>query len=184
MKSPSIPSVLRGMGDLVDFEVLLPDGREATWEFHGQLPILAFDGVSEDTSGATAATLYVVGGDYKVEGGKLLSGKAKRFQNRSVERVSAQHRKVADDFAKTHGGLKATVARAAFVEMPRTLTRCARVKAVTYRANKRTHGLVLYRHEFEGDARPYLCVSETGRQLWFRGGRYTVTPHGIEDLDD
>lgn len=184
MRPPHIPSVLRGMGDLVDFEVLLPDGRAATWEFHGQLPILAFDGVSEDTSGATAATLYVVGGDYKVEGGKLLSGKAKRFQNRSVERVSAQHRKVAEDFEKTHGGLKATVARAAFVEMPRTLTRCARVKAVTYRANKRTHGLVLYRHEFEGDARPYLCVSETGRQLWFRGGRYTVTPHGIEDLDD
>ena len=183
-RAPRIPRVLRGMGDLVDVEVILPDGREATWAWRGQLPILAFDRVSEDTSGKTRARLYVVGGDYRVEGGKLRCGRAKPLRARSVARVSKEHAAVAADFARTHGGLSATVARACRVPHPSSLTRVARVVAITYRADKSTHGLVLYRHAFEGDARPYLAVSETGRQLWFRGGRYTVTPHGIEDLDD
>lgn len=182
-RAPHIPRVLRGMGDLVDVEILLPDGRETTWVWHGQLPILCFDRVSEDTSGTSRARLYIVGGDYRVAGGKLTNGRAKHLRDRSVARVSADHVAVAADFARTHGGLPATVARACRVPSPTSLSRVARVKAITYRADKGTHGLVLYRHEFEGDARPYLAASETGRQLWFQGGRYTVTPHGIEDLD-
>jgi hypothetical protein len=63
-----------------------------------------------------------------------------------------------------------------------------------------------YRHPFQEHARPLLCVDEAGTTLIFlsdkdigavsytspdgrhtfsprRFGRYTVTPHGVEDLD-
>jgi hypothetical protein len=39
-----------------------------------------------------------------------------------------------------------------------------------------------YFHEFKKSARPRLVASDTGRQLYIEGGRYSVTAKGIEDM--
>lgn len=38
-----------------------------------------------------------------------------------------------------------------------------------------------YIHQFKKSARPLLCVSSDGQQLYLIGGSYSVTDRGIED---
>lgn len=41
-----------------------------------------------------------------------------------------------------------------------------------------------YFHEFAKSARPALVSRDDGRQLYFQGGKYTVTERGIEDMPE
>lgn len=54
--------------------------------------------------------------------------------------------------------------------------------SITYKTEKEGDGLSLYEHEFGevSGVRPILCCDEYGR-IWFAGGNYTVTDHGVED---
>lgn len=50
-----------------------------------------------------------------------------------------------------------------------------------------THGTprksVLYRHDFAPSARPFLGAGKGRGELYFVGGRFRVTAHGITDYD-
>lgn len=46
---------------------------------------------------------------------------------------------------------------------------------------KRSGKTEKYIHEFKGRAKPTLCASHDGKQLFFVGGDYTFTELGIED---
>lgn len=56
-----------------------------------------------------------------------------------------------------------------------------RTVGVAYEA-KRDGETARYFHEFKKSAAPDLVVREDGKQLYFVGGRYKVTDHGIEDM--
>lgn len=56
-----------------------------------------------------------------------------------------------------------------------------RTVGVAYEA-KRDGETARYFHEFKKSVAPDLVVREDGKQLYFVGGRYKVTDHGIEDM--
>lgn len=58
-----------------------------------------------------------------------------------------------------------------------TMGECLGVMYETTRDGKREK----YIHQFKKSARPLLCVSSDGLQLYLIGGSYSVTDHGIED---
>ena len=186
---PSPPRALIGMGRMIDVEVVMPDGKERRWTFRESESVLAFDIVSDDTSGETRAKLYILGGNYALKDGRLILGPLRRLRAQRgvhVERIAEQSPSVARDYRRTHGDIGSSeVLYATIPSAPASsLRNVARMKAITYRTDKATHGPVLYRHEFERRAQPWLAVDSTGKHLFVRGGLYTVTPHGIEDLDD
>jgi hypothetical protein len=53
---------------------------------------------------------------------------------------------------------------------------------VDYRADKGRDREHFY-HPITPECQPEIWVSQSGRQVYFRGGRLTVTDHGIEDLE-
>ncbi len=170
-----------GMGRLISLKIQLENGRRVTWRF-GENPILSFDRVTKDASGrGKQSRLYVDCGSYRITaaGKCLVIGRGKQWEvNPSSVRASNLR-----DYLRTHGGLK-----------PEEITECP-IRAVgrkrfvgwslqmDYRADKATHGRVQYFHPLEPHAQPEVWVNGAGTQIYFRGGQYTVTPHGIEDID-
>lgn len=170
-----------GMGRLISLKIELESGRKVTWRFREQ-PVLSFDRVTEDASGrGKQARLYVDCGNYRI----LATGKCvvnKRHSPRAVNPSSVRASNLRD-YQRTHGGLDPREAFACPVRrvgVKRFIGWCTQVD---YRADKRTHGMVQYFHPMLPHAQPEVWVNEDGTQLYFKGGQYTVTPHGIEDID-
>lgn len=184
---PRVPRVLSGMGRLVWLEVELPNGRirRLDWPDRGA-PVVAHAGVSPSARGK-ARPCFLAGGNARLDRERLRVTRARandpppsrRLPLLAVERA---HPRAVRDYARTHGGLAPREAVAVVPPSGRG-TVVGRVVAVTYRANKNEHGgSVLYRHPYQPRARATLVVDAHGRPQLL-GGRATVTPHGIEDLE-
>jgi hypothetical protein len=206
-----VPRALPGMGALLGFEVgeLADPARVAEWHFDAPMPRLAFEHVSPDASaGRRISRLWVVGGSYHVDARGRFHGGGRRGRMRVARAGAKVHAETAARYRATHGGkaprelVEASVAPAGAV-IP--LGWC---RAVIYKTDKAENAPVdpaSYRHPFAEHARPLLCVDSAGTQILLlsdrdigpvsyqdaRGqhafearqfGRYTVTPHGVEDI--
>jgi hypothetical protein len=87
-------------------------------------------------------------------------------------------------YASTHGGRSASQAVVCPVGKAGRKRFVGHVTQIDYRADKVTHGMVQYWHPIAPDCQPEVWTNDLGDQIYFKGGYYTVTPHGIEDLDD
>lgn len=167
-----------GMGDLISLSLELPDGRRRTWRFR-ERPVLSFDYVSPDAKGhGRQARLFVDCGHYRVtDDDRLVVEKGTNAEARA--KVS---KTTADRFRLTHGGLAGRVTLACPLRPAGRKRFVGWCKQLDYRADKGRGGEHFY-HPVEKDCRPEVWVSRSGRSIYFKGGRYTVTPHGIEDLE-
>ena len=176
-----IPPSVTGMGPLLVLEVERgPDGRVEQWHFQKPYPILAFGRVTDTAKGRSS--LYILGGSYSLSKGRFEARSSLRMRPLDVERTSSSRPTLVDRFRRTHGGRNPTQAFLAKLEIPSHLVPAGRLYAVTYDADK-GDGVYPYRHPFEPKAQPMVCVDPSGTQLFVTGGRYTVTPHGIEDAE-
>jgi len=169
------------MGRLISLKVHLESGRKVTWNFREQ-PVLSFDRVTEDASGrGKQARLFVDCGNYRITAaGKCVVNKRHSPATVKPSSVRAAYLR---DYRRTHGGLdpkEALVCPVRRVGVKRFVGHCVQID---YRADKKRHGMVQYWHPLAEHAQPEVWVNEAGTQLYFRGGYYTVTPHGIEDID-
>ena len=170
-----------GMGRLISLKVHLESGRKVTWNFREQ-PVLSFDRVTEDASGrGKQARLFVDCGNYRITAdGKCVVNRAARAATVNPSSVRAAYLR---DYRRTHGGLdpkEALVCPVRRVGVKRFVGWCTQVD---YRSDKKRHGMVQYWHPIAEECQPEVWVSESGQSIYFRGGRLTVTPHGIEDLE-
>jgi hypothetical protein len=175
------------------------------WRFARPLPRLGFEHVSPTAAkGARISRLWVVGGCFHVDARGRFHGGGARPAAR-VERLSAARapRELARRYAETHGGRTPSERVTGHVALEGGVIPVGWLRAITYHADKAERAAVDpadYRHPFEGEARPLVCVTHDGRGLVMlsdrdtgalhygahraaRFGRYTVTPHGIEDID-
>lgn len=108
----------------------------------------------------------------------------------------------AERYARAHGGHGLSEFVTAPLDLERPLVPAGWLRAISYhtdKAERAERDPADYRHGFEGEARPLVCVTGDGRGLVVlsdrdlgpvrygehdapRFGRYTVTPHGIEDI--
>lgn len=171
-----------GMGNLISLKIVLATtGRTVTWHFK-EHPVLSFDVVSEDASGkGRQSRLFVDCGNYLITAdGKCVVRKAPAKRTVAPSSVAANFMR---DYKRTHGGLdprEALVCPVRPVGKKRLVGKCVQMD---YRADKKTHGRVQYYHPMLAHAQPEVWANEAGTQIYFRGGLYTVTPHGIEDED-
>jgi hypothetical protein len=126
----------------------------------------------------------------------------------SARRAAARTREGAR-YRDTHGGHSPREVVRADVDLGQPLVPVGWLRAVSYQTDKAERAPVdpaPYRHPFEPEARPLLCATADGRALVVlsdrdvgavryedprrgdayraaRFGRYTVTPHGIEDIE-
>ena len=175
-----IPSSVTGMGPLLVLEVERDDGRVEQWHFAKPYPVLAFGRVTENTKGRS--DLFIFGGSYSLASGKFTARSGSKLRSRDVEQTSSKLPAILDRYRATHGGRNPTQALVANIDVPPMLVPVGHCYAVTYDADK-GDGVYPYRHLFESPARPLLCANPQGSQLYFVGGAYTVTRHGIEDAD-
>jgi hypothetical protein len=169
-----------GMGNLISLKIVLATtGRTVTWHFK-EHPVLSFDVVSEDASGkGRQSRLFVDCGNYLITAdGKCVVAKAPA--KRTVAKATA---KSMHDYSRTHGGLDPSEILVCSVRVAGRTRFVGRCTQMDYRADKKTHGRVQYYHPLERHAQPEVWVNEDGNQIYFRKGKYTVTPHGIEDED-
>lgn len=169
------------MGNLISLKIELEDGRKVTWNFR-EKPVLSFDIVTDDASGrGRQARLFVDCGNYRItDAGRCVV--ARSGKPRTVATSSVGKQRLAE-YRRTHGGLdprEALVCPVRATGRKRFVGHCVQMD---YRADKRKHGRVQYFHPLEPHAQPEVYVNEAGTQLYFKGGQYTVTPHGIEDID-
>lgn len=80
-------------------------------------------------------------------------------------------------------GRKSRVSGSAYLRLPEpsALAIVGKLDFVGYTANRDRRG-EKYIHEFAPRARPWLCSSADGSQLWIVGGRYRFTERGIVDF--
>lgn len=166
------------MGDLISLSIKLPDGRRRTWRFR-ERPVLSFDWVSPNAKGrGRQARLYVDCGDYRVTADdKLVVLKGKNAEARGPVSKATANR-----FRRTHGGLAGRVTLACPVRPAGRKRFVGWCTQVDYRADKGRDREHFY-HPITPECQPEIWVSQSGRQVYFRGGRLTVTDHGIEDLE-
>lgn len=166
------------MGDLISLTLRLPNGKKRVWRFR-ERPVLSFDWVSPNAKGrGRQARLFVDCGHYRVTADdKLVVLKGTNAEARG--RVS---KATADRFRRTHGGLAGRVTLACPIRPAGRKRYVGLCEQIDYRADKGRDREWFY-HPIDEDCRPEVWVSQSGRSIYFRGGRYTVTPHGIEDLD-
>jgi hypothetical protein len=173
----SMPSRLIGMGVLDVLEVRR-NGHVEQWHFSPK-PRLAFTRVTDDTSGRSA--LWIVGGNYQLDARGFRNISTQRGLARlDLHRTGAAHPETKRGYQRTHGGENPREALRGRISITPELVPVGRLYAVTYTTDK-NDGTYPYRHPFEDEAQPLVCVDATGRQLLLVGGEYTVTPHGIED---
>ncbi len=178
-KRPRRPVERVGMGRLILLKIELPDGRKRTWNFR-ERPVLSFDYVARDASGkGRRARLFVDCGDYRVTADNKLTTKATE-PAASTHRVRAS---IVDKYRRTHGGRAATETVRCPVRPQGKARFVGYVTQMDYRADKGHGGRVHYYHPISDDAQPEVWVSASGRSVYFRRGRLTVTPHGIEDCE-
>ena len=176
--SITVPTRLIGMGALSVLEVRRASGRVEQWHFD-PCPRLAFTRVTADTSGRS--DLWIIGGNYRVDGrGFHNVGTQRGLDRLDLDRTRRAHPEVTDGYQRTHGGMNPREAWRGSLAIGDELVPIGPLYAVTYTTDK-NDGTYPYRHPFEDDAQPLVCVCSTGKQLVLVGGRYTVTPHGIED---
>ena len=170
-----------GMGRLISLKIQLENWRRVTWNFR-EHPVLSFDRVTEDASGrGKQARLFVDCGNYKITAaGKCVVNGASKPRSVSPSSVRAANLR---DYRRTHGGLDPKEALACPVRAVGRKRFIGWCTQMDYRADKKTHGMVQYWHPLEEHAQPEVWVNEAGTQVYFKGGEYTVTPHGIEDID-
>lgn len=203
----STPRTVTGMGALLELELgdLDDPDRVRLWRFAHPLPRLGFEHVSPTAAkGARISRLWVVGGSFHIDARGRFHGGGARPAAR-VERLSAARapRELARRYAETHGGRRPSERVTGHVALEGGVIPVGWLRAITYHADKAERAAVDpadYRHPFEGEARPLVCVTHDGRGLVMlsdrdtgalhygahraaRFGRYTVTPHGIEDID-
>lgn len=173
----SRPTKLIGMGALNVLEVHR-NGHVEQWHFSPS-PRLAFTRVTDDTSGRSE--LWIVGGNYQIDArGFRNVGSQRGLARLDVRRTSASNPETTRGYQRTHGGENPREAWRGTVSFDAVLVPVGNLYAVTYTTDK-NDGTYPYRHPFEDDAQPLVCVDGSGRQLVLVGGEYTVTPHGIED---
>ena len=176
------PAELPGMGDLISLTVELENGKRVVWRFR-ERPILSFDYVSRDASGkGRQARLFVHCGRYRItDAGKCVALPTPKRRTVPVGSVSKRTRA---QFEVTHGGLAAKHAVRCSVPVAGRKRFVGWCEQLDYRADKKKHGRVQYYHPVSRSCQQEIWVNQAGTQIYFRGGRLTVTPHGIEDLDD
>lgn len=206
-----VPASLPGMGVLLGFEVgeLADPARVAEWHFEAPLPRLAFEHVSPDAdAGRRISRLWVVGGSYHVDARGRFHGGGGKGRMRVSRAVAGADAETAARYRATHGGKAPRELVEASVAPLGPVVPCGWCRAVIYKTDKAENAPVdpaSYRHPFAEHARPLLCVDSAGTQLLLlsdrdlgpvgyedargartfearRFGRYTVTPHGVEDL--
>lgn len=206
----TVPEQLTGMGTLLGLEVgeLADPNRVEEWYFNSPLPRLAFEHVSPDAAASRRISrLWAVGGAWHIDGkGVFRPGKGR---SRATVRKAAHPRgETARRYQETHGGLRGNEVVTGDVMPQGAIIPVRWCRAVIYHADKAERAdrdPADYRHPFQEHARPLLCVDEAGKSLVFlsdtdigpvsytsddgrhtfairRFGRYTVTPHGVEDL--
>jgi hypothetical protein len=203
----AVPRAVTGMGALLELELgdLDDPDRVQLWRFARPLPRLGFEHVSPTAAkGARISRLWVVGGSFHVDDRGRFHGGGARPAAR-VERLSAVRapRELARRYAETHGGRSPSERVTGHVALEGGVIPVGWLRAITYHADKAERAAVDpadYRHPFEGIARPLVCVTADGLGLTVlsdrdvgavrygdhraaRFGRYTVTPHGIEDIE-
>lgn len=206
----AVPQQLTGMGTLLGLEVgeLADPNRVEEWCFSGALPRLAFEHVSPDASSTRRVSrLWAVGGAWHIDAkGQFRAGKGR--SRATVRRMAHPRGEAARRYEETHGGLRGTEVVTGDVMPQGAIIPVRWCRAVIYHADKAERAdrdPADYRHPFQEHARPLLCVDEAGTSLIFlsdkdlgavsyasedgrhtfsarRFGRYTVTPHGVEDI--
>lgn len=175
------PSAVTGMGPLLTLEVERgDDGRVEQWHFRKPYPRLCFERLTPTAVGRSQ--LWILGGDYSLSDGRFSAKSRMRAKALDLSREVARRPQIVERFRKTHGGRNPTEALRASITIPKTLIPIGHLYAVVYDADK-GDGVYPYRHPFEFEAQPLVCVDSTGSQLFLVGGAYTVTPHGIEDSE-
>lgn len=174
------PSAVTGMGPLLILEVERAGGRVEQWHFAKPYPRLCFENVTPTARGRSQ--MWILGGGYSLASGRFVARAAARARPLDLASTAARLPEIVDRYRRTHGGRNPVEALRARIEIPAALVPVGRLYAVVYDADK-GDGVYPYRHPFEPDARPLVCVDSTGSQLYLVGGAYTVTPHGIEDSE-
>ena len=175
-----VPGRVTGMGRLIWIEVAR-NGKVEQWHFDQPEPRLVFEALTDTARGRSS--LWILGGSYKVDarGFRTTRGPS-RMRDLGLAATSATHPDLVDRYQRTHGWQKPVEALRAQLPAASELVPIGDLYAVTYDADK-GDGEYPYRHPFEVDAQPVVCCDPSGTQLFLVGGRYTVTPHGIEDSE-
>jgi len=139
--------------------------------------------------------------------GARVTAHVRRLSGRARE--AAAHTRTGARYRDTHGGHAPREVVRADVDLGQPLVPVGWLRAISYQTDKAERAPVdpaPYRHPFEPEARPLLCATADGRALVVlsdrdvgavryedprrgdahraaRFGRYTVTPHGIEDIE-
>lgn len=206
----SVPREVTGMGELLDIELGDLDDADHVriWRFGSPRPRLGFEHVSRDARrGARVSRLWILGGAWRIDDRGRFHGAGARPSAR-VERVHGAipgrraPRELSRRYAETHGGRAPSERVTGDLAIEGGVVPVGWLRAVSYHTDKRERAErdpADYRHAFEGEARPLVCVTADGRGLVVlsdrdtgplrygrhrapRFGRYTVTPHGIEDI--
>lgn len=188
-----------------------PD-RVSLWTFQGTLPRLGFEHVAPSARGARISRLWVVGGAYHFRDGRFHGSGARSeapiVRLTGAAREKTARSRTGGRYLATHGGHAPREVVRGGIDFGAPLVPVGWMRAVSYHADKAERTDVDpadYRHPFEPEARPLLAVTADGRTLVClsdrdvgavryedprtgavfaarRFGRYTVTPHGIEDI--
>jgi hypothetical protein len=202
------PRTVTGMGTLLELELgdLDDPDRVRLWRFAHPLPRLGFEHVSPSAAkGARISRLWMLGGVFHVDAQGHFHGGGVRPAAR-VKPLSSQHapRETLQRYEATHGGHAPREQVTGALDLEHGMIPVGWLRAISYHTDKAERAAVDpadYRHAFEGIARPLVCVTADGRGLAVlsdrdvgavrygdhraaRFGRYTVTPHGIEDIED
>lgn len=206
----AVPRQLTGMGTLLGLEVgdLHDPNHVEEWYFNSPLPRLAFEHVSPDASTSRRISrLWCVGGAWHIgKDGRFHAGRGR--SRAVVNKVAHPRGEAARRYEKTHGGLRGNEVVTGDVMPKGAIIPVRWCRAVIYHADKAERAErdpADYRHPFQEHARPLICVDEAGTTMVFlsdtdigpvsysspdgsqtfsvrRFGRYTVTPHGVEDI--
>lgn len=173
-----VPEKLTGMGKLQWLEVAR-DGRIEQWDFRRIEPRLCFGALTDTDRGRS--TLWILGGSYRItpQGFREVRG-ASGLRRTDLAKASKTSSKIVEKYERTHGGRAPVEALESSLSVPDVVVPIGHLYAVCYDADK-GDGTYPYRHPFALTAQPLLCCDASGSQLLVVGGRYTVTPHGIED---
>lgn len=201
----AVPKALTGMGTLLELELgdLDDPDRVRLWPFGKPAPRLAFEHVSPSAArGARISRLWIGGGAFHVDARGRFHGAGARVAMRVRAAGKDAPSREAERYARTHGGHGPRELVTAPLDLRRPLVPAGWLRAISYhtdKAERAERDPADYRHAFEGEARPLVCVTGDGRGLVVlsdrdlgpvrygdhdapRFGRYTVTPHGIEDI--
>lgn len=166
------------MGNLISLTIEFDDGKRRVWRFR-ERPILSFDIVARDAKGrGRRSQLYVDCGDYRVDASNRLRARTTP-PKKSPHKASAATRA---KYERTHGGRHTPELWSCPIRPAGRKRYVGHAVQMDYRTDKGNDREWFY-HPLAGRAPPQVWVSESGRSIYFKGGRYTVTAHGIEDLE-